>query len=473
MNRKPNLIYIMADQLRYQSCGYAGDQYAITPNIDSFAKTGVDMYNTVSSMPVCSAYRASLFTGKYTTSTGMVINEIRLNPNHRCFGHVLTDNNYDTAYIGKWHLWANELGNHEDAKNSFVPKGKYRLGFDGLWASYNFNHDYYKGYYHTDTAEKIHFDGYEPDGQTDLAIDYIKGTQKDKPFALFLSYGTPHDPWEKDNVPEEYYNMFKDVEFDLSPTYSDYLDLHGDAWSNMDKSPQMINEWKKVYYAMTANLDRNFGRLLKSIKDMGLLEDTIIVFTSDHGEMFGAHSRMKKNIFYDEASRVPFLISHKGTLPENVKEDACMGTVDIMPTLLSLMDMDYPIEVEGMDISAAILGEYNTPQPEAAFLQNTGACAMWEDGHEWRALRSKRYTYAIYKSDSQELLYDNIEDPNNLNNLSLTSEYSSTLNKYRTMLKKKMESINDKFKNSTYYRDNWIEGRKIVKTATMPYCSNE
>ncbi len=293
-------------------------------------------------MPVCSAYRASLFTGKYTTSTGMVINEIRFNPNHKCFGHVLSDNNYETAYIGKWHLWANEPGNHEDAKNSFVPKGKYRLGFNGLWAAYNFHHNYYKGYYHTDTAEKIHYDGYEPDCQTDMAIDYIKSTHEDKLFAMFLSYGTPHDPWKKENVPEEYYKLFEDIEFGTSLSYSNDIDLHGDAWSNMHKSPEKINKWKRIYYAMTANLDWNFGRLLKSVEEMRLLEDTIIVFTSDHGEMFGAHGRMKKNIFYDEACRVPFLISHKGTLPEDIKNDVCMGTVDIMPTLLSLMDMDYP-----------------------------------------------------------------------------------------------------------------------------------
>jgi arylsulfatase A-like enzyme len=132
----------------------------------------------------------------------MVINELRMNTRHTCLAHSLTRAGYDTGYIGKWHLYANQLGNHEDPKNSFVPPGPDRLGFDGYWAAYNFHHDYYRGYYHTDSPEKIVIPGFEPDGQTDLAIDYVKRAAKsEKPFFLVLSVGTPHDPWVKDNVP--------------------------------------------------------------------------------------------------------------------------------------------------------------------------------------------------------------------------------------------------------------------------------
>ena len=107
--KKPNLIYVFADQLRYSSVGYNGDKKAVTPNIDAFSKESVIMDNAVSGHPVCAPYRASLFTGKYTTSTGMVINEIRINQNHRTFANVLSENGYETCYIGKWHMWANKL----------------------------------------------------------------------------------------------------------------------------------------------------------------------------------------------------------------------------------------------------------------------------------------------------------------------------------------------------------------------------
>ena len=109
--RRPNIIYLLADQLRYQSCGYAGDPpLADTPNLDRLASEGMSFRQAVSHMPVCSAYRASLFTGKHTSGTGMVINELRMNPNQRCLGHVLTESGYETGYIGKWHLYANQLG---------------------------------------------------------------------------------------------------------------------------------------------------------------------------------------------------------------------------------------------------------------------------------------------------------------------------------------------------------------------------
>lgn len=137
---KPNVVFIIADQLRYQSCGFAGDARARTPQLDALAKQGVVFRNAVSGHPVCAAFRASLFTGKYTTSTGMVINELRMNTNHVFLAQVLDRAGYDTAYIGKWHLWAKELGNHYDPKNSFVPPGPYRFGFDGFWAAYNFHH---------------------------------------------------------------------------------------------------------------------------------------------------------------------------------------------------------------------------------------------------------------------------------------------------------------------------------------------
>ena len=155
--RRPNLVYVFADQLRYLSCGYAGDERAHTPTIDRLAAGGVSFPNCVSMTPVCSAYRASLMTGKYTTTTGMVINELRLSPEHECFGHVLTRGGYRTGYIGKWHLWANQLGSHHLDRNGFIPPGPYRLGFDGYWAAYNFHHQYFNAFYYRDEPKKIYY----------------------------------------------------------------------------------------------------------------------------------------------------------------------------------------------------------------------------------------------------------------------------------------------------------------------------
>ncbi|MBN1877577.1 MAG: sulfatase [Anaerolineae bacterium] len=465
---RPNLIYVFADQLRYQSCGYAGDTRAHTPNIDALAQESVNFCNAVSGHPVCAPYRASLFTGKYTTSTGMVINEIRMLPTHHCLAHVLTEGGYETAYIGKWHLWANELGNHYLPRNSFVPPGPYRLGFDGYWAAYNFHHLYLDAYYHTDSPKKIVMPGYEPDGQTELAIAQLRrASESGKPIALFLSYGTPHSPWTADNVPPSYMAQFRDVEFSSPPNYKPRNDPYADRWARFKRGERkLLRKWMRGYYAMTSNLDWNLGRLLQAIDALGMRDNTIFVFTSDHGEMFGAQGRRAKNIFYEEAVRVPFLMRWPRHIPAGSISEACLNTPDIMPTLLALLGLSIPAAVEGMDLSHCTVGEIG-PEPEAAFMQGTGATAAWVDGHEWRALRDRRYTYAIYRRDGQELLFDHQSDLYQLHNLVGDPTCASMLERFRALLLEKCKTLNDDFETCTWYRDNWTEDRIIVRTATM------
>ncbi len=466
---RPNLLFVFADQLGYTHCGYAGDEKAHTPNLDKLASQGVNFRNAVSNMPVCSAYRASLFTGKYTTSTGMVINELRMRTDHECFGHVLTRAGYRTGYIGKWHLYANELGNHYDPKNSFVPPGPDRLGFNGYWAAYNFHHNYYKAYYHTDSPKKIFYgdDVYEPDAQTDMMIEFLNdAAESENHFAAFLSYGTPHDPWSANNVPAKYRDMFESVSLPNPPNYKDQNDKYADGWGRLDPEQRKnIETWRRNYYAMTANLDWNIGRLLDAVDKGGLGENTIIVFTSDHGEMFGAQGRRAKNIFYEEAARIPFLIRWPKEIPAGLASDVCLSTVDIMPTVLSLMGLKIPRDAEGMNLSHCALGR-ERPEPQAAFLQNTGACAAWENGHEWRALRDKQYTYAAYRVDKSELLFDNKNDPYQMTNLAGEPKHSRTLERFRKMLAARMKSLNDTFEQCAWYRDNWTDGnRNIIRGA--------
>jgi len=470
MRKKPNLIYVFADQLRYASCGYTGNSFAHTPNINKLASEGVNFCNAISGSPLCAPYRASLFTGKYSSSTGMVINELRMNPNHECFAHVLSKNDYKTAYIGKWHLWSNS-SDHTKLENQFVPPGPYRLGFDGYWAAYNFWHHYYKAFYFRDEFKKIDVEGYEPDVQTDMAINYINEASKDKrPFALFLSYGTPHDPWMWENVPEEFAKFYRDVEFPYPPNYADgsaeyWHPRMNREWWNKNIKPN-LRQFHQIYYAMVANLDWNVGRLLKAIKEAGISENTIFVFTSDHGEMFGAHGRIAKNIFYEEAIRVPFLIKWPNHIPAGIVTDVCLNAPDIMPTLLSLMRLPIPEGVEGMDLSHWALGKRGV-EPEAAFMQGMGHTYLWIDGFEWRALRDKRYTYAIMRKDKSEYLFDNQLDPYQMRNLVDDPKYKDKLDYFRETLKRKMEQLNDTFESCTWYRDNWTKDRVILQSATL------
>ena len=471
MMNRPNLLFVFADQLGMHHCGYAGATAARTPNIDRFATQGINFCDAVASSPVCAAFRASLMTGKYTTSTGMVINELRMNTAHRCLGHVVTDAGYRTCYIGKWHLYANELGKHYEASNSFVPPGPDRLGFEGHFAAYNFHHNYYDVYYHLDTPQKISYGQgvYEPDAQTDMMIDWLREqTDAEQPFCAFLSYGTPHDPWNDDNVPAEFRAMFDGVDFPHPPNYSPDNDPYGEpTWHHLNaEQREQLPGWRRNYYAMTANLDWNFGRLVKAIDRLGLADNTIVVFASDHGEMFGSQGRRAKNIFYEEAARVPLLIRWPGAIAAGSTSNASISSVDYMPTLLGLLGLPIPDEVEGMDCSHIARGRAGD-EPDAAFLQNTGSVAAWADGYEWRALRDRQYTYAIYRRDGRELLFDHTADPCQMNDLARAGGHEAELQCFGRMLTDKMASINDTFETCTWYREHWIENRCIVTTATL------
>ncbi|MEG0379627.1 MAG: sulfatase-like hydrolase/transferase, partial [Eubacterium sp.] len=197
-------------------------------------------------------------------------------------------------------------------------------------------------------------------------------------------------------------------------------------------------------------------------------ENTIVVFTSDHGELFGAHGRRAKNIFYEEAIRVPFLIRRQGALEQGVKRDVVFNTVDIMPTLLSMMELPIPETVEGSDYSRCVTGEADNN--EGALMMCTGPTATFGDGNEWRAYRTKQYTYAIFKSDGQELLFDNLADPFQMNNLAGNPEYATIQAKLKAAMWDKMNKISDTFENNTYYQENWVENRLIMRTATSEYC---
>lgn len=464
---KPNLVYVFADQLRWVSVGFNGDSYARTPHLDRLAETCENMENAFSGHPVCAPYRATLMTGKHTTGgTGMVINELRINPNHRTFANVLSESGYATSYIGKWHMYAAQLGNHYDVKNSYIPPGENRLGFNEYFAAYNFHHEYYapKAYYHLNSPEKIYCTGYEPDCQTDLAIERLRYHKKDgRPFALFLSIGTPHDPWTPKNVPPEYLKLFQNTDFPVPPNFKKHNDPHADAWARfLPGKRKKINDWKRVYYAMVANLDDNVGRLYTFLEQEGLAENTIFVFTSDHGEMFGAQGRHAKNIFYDESIRVPFLIKWGNKLP-CVRNQTPFGTVDIMPTLLAMLGLAAPESAQGRDLSQSILTGQFTKND--CLLMGTGPTAIYGNGTEWRGLRTERYTYAVYKAGKQAFLFDNAEDPYQTKNRIHDPACAALANRLRNEMHRQMDAIGDRFCWNSYYRRHWVKKRCIQITS--------
>ena len=472
--KRPNLIFVFADQLRADALGYSGNNQAITPNIDKFSKRAINFTNAVSVTPVCAPYRASLFTGKYTSSTGMVINELNLNPNNRTIAHVLGDAGYNLGYVGKVHL-------NDQHQRSF-PKGPERFGFDGYWAAYSFNHQSFRSFYYTDdengNEKRVDLSGqYGPEVFTGLAMNFIKKeSTNDNPFALFLSWNPPHDPWVKSNVLPSDYERFKNTKFELPDNFRNipdkYMDRYpqeffkGDtAWRQDFINGGGYQEAMRCYYAMVNSIDEQFSRILTLLDSLNISENTIVVFTTDHGEMFTSQGRMYKLTFYDEAARVPLLIRYP-KINTHGTNDICINTPDLAPTLLGLMGLEdeIPEEMEGKDLSFT-LKDTKGEEPAFAFMQGMGHTYLWKDGYEWRAIRDKQYTYAKYLKDGSEFLFDREIDPQEKKNLIDEKKYSTILDKLRTEMNDKMTQLGDDFHECTWYRDHWMYKNYSIKEA--------
>jgi arylsulfatase A-like enzyme len=473
---RPNLLFVMGDQLRTMSCGYAGDRYGgtyagepapYTPNIDELAGESTDFRNAVSGYPVCAPHRASLMTGKYPSSTGMVINELRAMPDPDAIAHVLEAHGYRTGFIGKWHLY----GKHHGDRQQFVPPGPYRLGFDDYWAAFNFNHRYYKGSYYRDKFEKIEIEGFQPNTLTDLGIDFMRrADDDDQPFALFLLLGPPHDPFTWENTPATFEHLFKGKKFPDPPNF-ETEGAHAQYWAPGRDHEWWMENWypkrftyRAAYAALTSALDWQIGRLTNALEDHGLADDTIMALNSDHGEMFGSQGRIAKKIFYEEAARVPMLMRWPGQIEEQIT-DTPFDVVDIAPTLLGLMDLPVPASMEGRDLSHVALGESGGPTREATLMQGMGHTYKWHNGDEWRAARDERYTYARHL-DGPEFLFDNVNDPYQQNNLIRDADHRGARRRLKDYMRAEMEKLNDPFKPTTWYRDHWVEDRVIVRSAT-------
>ncbi len=382
--QRPNLVFIFPDQMRAQACGFMGNEQLQTPNMDLLAEQGVTFTNAVSTCPVCTPYRAALLTGRYPLSNGMVLNDVRLPVTELCIAEVLRDEGYETGYVGKWHL----DGPH---RGGFTPPGPRRQGFD-YWAVAECTHNYMNSFYYRDDPEPIWIEGYDADHQTDLAIGYVQEHAQDQ-FCLFVSWGPPHEPCGL--MPDEY-KIYAPAGIEPRP--------------NAPEAP--LDEIAGYYSHITA-LDRNLGRLMEALEQAGIADNTIVVFTSDHGDMFGSQGQTRKQKPWDESIMVPCAMRWPAKLPAGERTDVLLNAPDVMPTLLRLMGVEIPDTVEGRDLSHAALG-LEGPEPTSAFIGNI--CPFGQPFPEWRGLRTKTHTY-VRTLEGPWLLYDNAADPYQLSNL--------------------------------------------------------
>lgn len=449
--RHPNILYLLADQWRAQATGYAGDPNVRTPNLDRLAKEGLCFRNAVSVCPVCTPYRAALMTGRYPTSTGMFLNDAALPATEVCMAEILKAAGYNTAYIGKWHL-------DGQGRESFIPPER-RHGWD-YWKAAECDHTYnHSHYYSGDSDVKQYWEGYDAFAQTKDAQQYLRDhavQTRDRPFVLLVAYGVPHFPHSA--APPEYRALYPPAKIKLPPNVPEGM---------QDRARQEA----QGYYAHCTALDKCVGDLLTTLKETGLEGNTIVVFTSDHGEMLGSHGcpPFMKEVPWNESARVPFLVRCPAIREAKGRVlTTPLTTPDILPTLLGLAAVAIPRTVEGEDLSR-LIRRGREAGDRAALYMGVAPFGPREFHREYRAIRTSRYTY-VRDVDGPWLLFDDDKDPFQMGNLAAKPESRTLQKKLDARLRAALKTIGDDFRPARSYVEEW--GYEVSPYSSVPYGPN-
>ena len=403
--RRPNVLFVFSDQ--HRACSMPGESYndAAAPQLASLAAAGTTVTHCVSNYPVCSPYRGILMTGRWPYQTGIIDNAYPLRRSEYSLGEAFRDEGYRTGYVGKWHL---------DARGAeglaLKPQGDSRHGFDEWHAWYNTNPHFDRSHtYDAATGRQKIPAGYNATLMTDDAISFIERSD-DRPWMLVVSLNPPHPPF--DDAPPELLRKYAQPDLQLRPNTVESVTR------GVGGRGRSVRKDLAGYNAHIEGVDLEVGRLMACLDRNGLADDTILVYTSDHGEMLGAHNRTGKRLPHDESCRVPFVVRAPG-VPKGLRTDVLLGAIDIYPTLCGLAGIPVPDRCVGRDLSGAVRGN---PQggPEHQFLMHVSKMhASGGVNHTspvFRGIRTRRYTYACGEI-GRWCLYDNQEDPYQLRNL--------------------------------------------------------
>ncbi|MDA1314287.1 MAG: sulfatase [Acidobacteria bacterium] len=421
---RPNVVVLMPDQFRGMDLSVMGNPDVQTPNMDNLASQGVLIENTFANCPVCCPARGTLLTGRYAHAHGVAANDAPLPSNEVTIAEILKEHGYRTGFVGKWHL--------EGGKRlpGFVPPGPRRQGFD-YWAANICSHNYWDMEFFRDEPTPIAMPGYSAETFTDEAIKFL-AQESQQPFCLYLQWGPPHNPYV---APPEYMNLY-----DL-----DALTMRGN-W----KPETPLNSRIDIagYYSAITFIDHEVGRILKVLEEQGLAENTIVLLTSDHGDMLGSHGHSLKRKPWEESIRIPGILRYPAVIEAGQTASFPLSHVDMVPTLLGLAGLPPKPNMQGHNCTSLLTGA-TEGEPESAYLQSYTPT----EGNEfppWRGVRTTRYTYARHE-DRPWLLYDNEDDPFQMQNLIGLAEHRN--------LEAELDSLTKSWFEDT--QDSWIERKDL------------
>ncbi len=449
MPQRPNVLLVMADQLRADALGCYGNAVVQTPHIDHLAEDGVRFERMFAAYPVCAPNRASIATGRYPTVHRLRANGMRLPASERTLMDVLRGAGYRTYGAGKMHFgpqWAFPADGSpimdpdpETAINPQPPEDAFPwYGFDdvcltedhrtGPYGEYLASHGYHvwdelhSASYPQHATEPSPFpeEHHQTTWITDRAIDYLEGHPDDQPFFLWVSYVHPHHPF---NPPVPYDRMYGPEDMPL-PAFDEgevarWPEAYRRKYYALGGGHEAIGmhqltdaDWQRIkafYYGMVSLIDKNVGRLLGTLEAKGRLEDTIVVFTTDHGENLGDHHLLFKGTTYDPVTRVPFIVSWAGNQTPGAVRDTLCSSIDIMPTLLELAGVPCPepSPVQGISLVPA-LREAGYRVRDAVLIENAGIR---------RSVRTEDMLLTWHGPATRGELYDLGADPDCLHNL--------------------------------------------------------
>jgi arylsulfatase A-like enzyme len=434
---RPNLLFVFADQLRGMDLGCTGNPEVATPNLDRFAAEGMSFGRAFANAPVCTPSRAMLLTGRYPLANRVIGNDLPLPEEMPTLGERFREAGYRTGYIGKWHL-------DGVPRTKFTPPGLRRHGFDD-WAAYNCSHDYFRPEKcYRDDPEPVVILGYEPEVQTDQALDFIAAGDG-RPFCLVLSWGPPHDPYPM--VPDRYKARYDPERLTPRPNARPLCPASERLARGLEPRRTLAD-----YYAAITALDEQFGRLLDGLASAGLAEETIVVFTSDHGDQLWSQGTMKKQQPFEESIRIPLIAGWPGRIAAGRRSDALVSIVDFAPTLCGLAGLAPPDGAQGADRSGLLLGR-SSAGADAVLLMDLMVAdeSRTQELPAWRGLRTARYTYARREDGTDWVLFDNERDPYQLANLIGTTAGRPIRDDLARELDRRLAEIGDDGRPGTEY----------------------